>query len=174
MNKKMTFNETVREAISLALIQLMNTKSFSHITISEIAKTAGVSRSSIYRNFSDKTEILREYLHNLYHTYFETERILKHFPNQSEMHDFLLPRFRFVKQNRAIFSALYKNNMLFYIFEQMDPELILLLSGQDSSISPYYISMFSGSYAAIINHWIRNDFAETEEKMVEIFSSYPR
>ena len=172
MEKTYTFNETVREAIALALIQLMKTKPFLQISISEIAKVAGVSRSSIYRNFNGKEQILISYIHNLYNNYFLTEDILHYFPEQKDIQRFLFPRFRFIKQNRDFFTVLRKNNLLYYIFEQMEPELILLLNGQDSTHSPYYISMFSGSYAAIISRWIDNDFRESEDEMVEIFSSY--
>lgn len=173
MKNKLTFNESVREAIALALIQLMKTKPFSQITISEIAKLAGVSRSSIYRNFNSKEQVLISYIHDLYNNYFLTEDILHYFPEQADMHRFLLPRFRFIKQNRDFFTVLHKNNLLYYIFEQMEPNLLLLLNGQDSTHSPYYLSMFAGSYAAIIGRWINNDFKESEDEMVEIFSSYP-
>jgi hypothetical protein len=37
MNSKMTLNETVREALGIALIQVMESKPFSDITIQEIA-----------------------------------------------------------------------------------------------------------------------------------------
>lgn len=173
MKNKLTFNQTVREAIALSLIQLMKNKTFSQITISEIAQKAGVSRSSIYRNFNSKEEILNCYIHDLYHNFFQNEAIPQQFHKNVDRTQFLLPRFYFIKKHHDVFSVLHKNGMLYYIFEQMSPELILLLSGLDSAISPYYISMYAGSYAAIIGHWINNDFKETEEEMVKIFSSYP-
>ena len=174
MKRNLSFNQTVREAIALSLIFLMKTKPFSQITISEIAQKAGVSRSSIYRNFNTKEEILTTYVYELYHDFFQSEDIPLHFPDDSNMKDFLLPRFRFIRKHSEIFSVLYKNGMLYYTFEQMSPELVLLLSGQTPSISPYYIAMFSGSYAAIIARWIESNFYESEEEMVKIFSSYPR
>lgn len=173
MEKKLTFNESVREAIALALIKLMKTKPFSEISISEIAKVAGVSRSSIYRNFDSKEQILINHIQDLYNHYFLSEDILHYFPEKADLHRFLLPRFRFIKQQKDFFTVLHKNNLLYYTFEQMDSELILLLNGQDSSPSPYYLSMFAGSYAAIISRWVDNGFKESEEEMVEIFSSYP-
>ena len=173
MKDKITLNETIREAISIALIQLMKTKSFSEISISEITRIAGVSRSSFYRNYDSKEQILICYIHDLYHNFFHTENILRHFPDQSGLQEFLLPRFRFIKENREFFTVLHKNNLLYYIFDEMEPDLILLLSGQNASISKYYLSMFAGSYAATIRHWIHNDFQESEEEMAAIFADYP-
>ena len=73
--QKITMNETVREAIAQALIRLMKTTPFAQISISEIAKVAGVSRSSIYRNYDSKEQILHSHIHALYHSYFEEEKV---------------------------------------------------------------------------------------------------
>ncbi|MBR2029396.1 MAG: TetR family transcriptional regulator C-terminal domain-containing protein, partial [Clostridia bacterium] len=39
--------------------------------------------------------------------------------------------------------------------------------------SKYYRAMFAGACAGIIRKWVDNNFAESEEEMVEIFSSFP-
>lgn len=174
MKKNLTLNETVREAIALALIQLMKKKPFAHISISEIAKVAGVNRSSIYRNFNSKEQILNDYITTLYSNYFHEEDVLHRFSEQADIQHFLVPRFRFIKQNREFFTVLQKNNLLYYIFEQMEPELVLLLSGRDASISEYYLAMFSGAYAGTVRQWITNDFKESEEEMAAIFATPPK
>ena len=51
MKEKMTVNETVREALAVALLKLMRTKPLEDITISELVNVAGVGRNSFYRNF---------------------------------------------------------------------------------------------------------------------------
>lgn len=51
--------ETVAERrIAVALLGLLNVKSFDRISISEITDKAGVSRVSYYRHFSSKEDIL--------------------------------------------------------------------------------------------------------------------
>ena len=49
--KNITYNQTVKEAIALALLQLMNQKPFAEITISEIVKIAGWAPSLIHLQF---------------------------------------------------------------------------------------------------------------------------
>ena len=61
---KMTYNQTVKEAIAIALVQLMKRKNFEDISVSEIVKIAGVGRSSFYRNFESKKDVLSYYIHN--------------------------------------------------------------------------------------------------------------
>ena len=58
-------NKIVTESITLALIQLMEKKDFHDISITELTKRAGVGRVSFYRNFEDKTDVLRKYLNDI-------------------------------------------------------------------------------------------------------------
>ena len=97
MKNKLTFNDTVCEALSLALLQLMKYKSFHQITITEIVKVAGVSRSSFYRNFTSKEQMLFTYISTLYHDFFQMEEVLQQVNSLEEIQDFLIPRFRFIK-----------------------------------------------------------------------------
>ena len=54
----------VRTQVTAALLKLMETTSYQAISISELACAAEVSRSSVYRNFADKDDVLRQYLKN--------------------------------------------------------------------------------------------------------------
>ena len=75
MKTKTTLNETVREALGIALLQLMETRPFHAITVSEIAGVAGVSRSSFYRNFTDKHQLLTSHITALYRSFFRDTEI---------------------------------------------------------------------------------------------------
>lgn len=174
MKNKLTYNETVCEALAIALIQLMERKDVAQITISEIVKLAGVSRSSFYRNFESKEELLCEYIIGLYHDYFNSEKMREHASGTLDKRSFMLPRFRFIKEHRNIFSALYENDMLYYFFAQTESDLILFLCGQREDLSPYHRSMLSGACAGVVRKWIENGFEETEEEMTDIFIDTPK
>lgn len=51
-------NRITRECIQSALVVLMSEKPFDKITITEIVKKSGVSRTAFYRNFTSKEDIL--------------------------------------------------------------------------------------------------------------------
>ena len=53
MKEVMSVNETVREALAIALLKLMKSQEFAKITVSDIVRVAGVGRSSFYRNFGE-------------------------------------------------------------------------------------------------------------------------
>lgn len=48
--------------IQEALLQLIQQKEYEKITITDIAKRAGVTRISFYRNFESKDDILKQAL----------------------------------------------------------------------------------------------------------------
>ena len=173
MENNITLNKVVIESIELALIQLMTKKPFSQISISEIVKAAGVSRSSFYRNFESKEQTLTSYIHGQYKDFFNAKDIISVYPKQPDIDGFLLPRFSFIKEHRDFFTVLRRNNLLYYIFEQLDPAILSLMCGQDYSSSHYYFAMFAGSCASVVQAWIDNDFRETEEEMAAIFANHP-
>ncbi len=174
MKEKMSVNETVREALAIALLQLMKNKELSEISISEIVKVAGVGRSSFYRNFESKEHLLSSYIIDLYREYFREKNVPLQISDANEVEVFLTPRFNFIKEHREIFKALYKNGMLYYLFNRLEDDLILLLCGQSEETSSYYRAMFSGSCAGIIRHWIEQDFHESIEDMVKLFANPPK
>ena len=59
MNNKES-NQLTRECLQLALMHLMGEHPYEKITVSEIVRRAGVSRTAFYRNYTDKEDILHE------------------------------------------------------------------------------------------------------------------
>ncbi|MBF2482652.1 helix-turn-helix transcriptional regulator, partial [Listeria seeligeri] len=53
-----------------ALLDLLKTKPYSAITITEITKRAGVARLTLYRNFENKDQILLARSNYLFEEYF--------------------------------------------------------------------------------------------------------
>lgn len=58
MNKRQEANLRVKARITAALLTLLNEKSISSITISEIISEAGVARASFYRNYASKESVI--------------------------------------------------------------------------------------------------------------------
>ncbi|MEE0391693.1 MAG: TetR/AcrR family transcriptional regulator [Lachnospiraceae bacterium] len=51
--------QIVIESLETALASLIETKNFSEISISELVKKAGIARSTFYRNYECKEDIIR-------------------------------------------------------------------------------------------------------------------
>lgn len=59
-NRKKTVGERTRvyDALTNTLLTILQTNSFSKITVNDLCKVAGVSRSTFYVYFSDKFDLL--------------------------------------------------------------------------------------------------------------------
>lgn len=69
MRRKSTTSEMMKQYIVEALFRLMKKKPFAEITIGEITKTAGVNRSTYYRHFESKEDILYYFLDGVMREY---------------------------------------------------------------------------------------------------------
>ena len=58
MNEELRYKDTVKEAIAIALVDLMGTRPLDQISVKDIVLRAGVGRSSFYRNFGRREDIL--------------------------------------------------------------------------------------------------------------------
>lgn len=58
MDKRKEANLRVKKSITTALLHLLQEKSISEITVSEIIAEAGVARASFYRNYATKESVI--------------------------------------------------------------------------------------------------------------------
>ena len=119
MEKEQNINECVIESITIALLKLMRKKSFLEIRVTEIVKLAGVGRTSFYRNFDSREDVLKKHINNLYSDYFLTHK-LPDLGDENDKRVHMLSRFRFVKRNAEFFVLLNRNGLLYEVFEAID------------------------------------------------------
>lgn len=161
-NNRNTPSSPTREWMQEALLRLLKTKDLSEITVTELTKTAGVSRVTFYRNYFDMADIIFDYLE-------DPDRGL---PSPHTV-DFYLPRFiqsyfQFFSENRDLVLCIQKNNLL--------PRLMITLENNIgaqaySLIAPYgfenqyEVSGLVGIFYKILLDWIRKGMKESIEEM---------
>ncbi len=82
MPKNNTHELTVQNLYA-ALLQLMERKPYKEISVTELVKTAGVSRMAFYRNYQDKSEILTDHLREIMCSYQERCHRIEHITEKS-------------------------------------------------------------------------------------------
>ncbi|MDR0637329.1 MAG: TetR/AcrR family transcriptional regulator [Spirochaetaceae bacterium] len=73
MRKKNTTTEILKDYMAQGLFILMRKKPFAAISIGEIAEKAGVNRSTYYRNFNSKDDIIKYFYNKI--TFEHLERV---------------------------------------------------------------------------------------------------
>ncbi len=168
MNNKES-NQMTRECLQLALIHLMAEHSYEKITVSEIVRRAGVSRTAFYRNYTNKEDILNELGRNLVQRISElTER-----PELYEAPKMWFKNvFRIIRDNKETIALLDQAGI-----HQKDlfsgKSIVELLYPTMDTERKYTQLAAEAAFFQILISWFKDGMREDEEYManlcVEIF-----
>ena len=165
MRRKNTTHEMMMGYMAGALLELMLEKDYTKISIGEIAKKAGVDRSSYYRHFKSKEDIIS----------FFFDMVLKEsldgYTNLSSI-DFTL-------YIHSIYTAFfnYKNEILLIHYANLSFLLLDVLSkrfqfselaAQFPLTKQYELSYIIGGIYNNLIFWMSRDMKETPDELTEI------
>lgn len=71
MRRKAVTTEMLKAELAESLLELMAEKPFAEITVREIAEGAGVDRSTYYRHFATREDVLEDYLDGIVSRYID-------------------------------------------------------------------------------------------------------
>ncbi len=98
-------NRITKECIHSALVHLMGEKPFDKISITEIVRRSGVSRTAFYRNFSSKEAVLSDLAQQLLSGFTQIVMTAIHEDNPEELY---LQIFQLVEDNHQEFGLMLK------------------------------------------------------------------
>ena len=87
--------------IEKAMVDLLHQESFDHITTVELARAAGISRSSFYTHYKDKYDMIERYQQGLFH---QLEYIFEH--NREDVAVAITEVFQFLTQEPLLAALL--------------------------------------------------------------------
>jgi len=161
----MTLNETVKEAIMQSFIDLLRQKHYRSITISEIVEHRGVGRSSFYRNFKDKDDILIQYLLKLYEFPMDKHGI----DDVEKLREFLIARFRQFRDSQDLFDIMRENHVMCPLNTYLMACLVSNAAVFGTSRTRHQSAFFTGAGIGMLVQWIEDGFKESEEELADIF-----
>ena len=161
-------NQLTKECIEAALVMLMKDHDFDSISITDIIRRAGVSRSAYYRNYTSKQDILA----NIY------ERVATTIVDALSIE---LATQNMVNSYRVLFDKVQEISSLFEIIQmagmmdqfQMTVNAKYLQAIDVNSATEYYrVLSWIGSIFNIILGWMQRENRETPEQMAQICSQF--
>ena len=166
----MTNDENIRltrSYITQALFSLMKENEYGSISISDIAKKAGVSRATFYRHFDTKDQIVKEYFVS------ETNTFLKSVTGKPESKDdfyeILFTAFSQLKQQKKIFQRLMDAHMEEIYLDYLNDMLKVNQSMNRPDSFTYLSECIAGSLYNLSLAWVRNDCKESVRYMADGF-----
>ena len=165
MGSKSKTNLFLKECLADALIKLLETKPFDKITISEIVELAGVGRTTYFRNFSSKEEMLSFKFLLLWDRWADEHGLIK---RKAFSYGNLRPFFEFNYSIRPLLELVYKRNVQSALFMSFHSYMTPQLEPSEC----YRISFYSYGLFGLLEEWIAGGFAETPEEMEQIVLAF--
>lgn len=165
---KITTNTWTRKCLVNALMELLETKSLSAITITELTYRAGVSRMTYYRNYSSKDEIFSSYLSDILDSYSED---VQEWSDKGNYYDYknMLHCYSYFHTHRTFIRCLLKCGMGDLLLKAVTDYIVNTYYNPKRGKAFYYtLQAFAGSLYNIYIAWISNDTKESAEEMASI------
>ncbi len=163
MNNKES-NQLTRECLQLSLMHLMREHPYEKITVSEIVRRAGVSRTAFYRNYTEKEDILHELGNRLLNSIAE---ICEKPELHENPHQWFEDVFRTVREDKETIALFDQAGILKRELFSGRSITELLYPTTDTEIK--YIRLASESaFFQILISWFRDGMHESEQHMADI------
>lgn len=150
-----------RECIESALILLLESKTFGDISISELVKRAGVSRTAFYRNYESKEDVLQCALRDV------ANSILNKLALNPQSEAFWTTLFSEIKEYCPAIRLLLKAGLGHTILEEITAHAV---TKEDSNgiTARYGAILWAGAVYNVLVNWVMNGAQESAEDMAKI------
>lgn len=148
-----------QQVIFQALLRLMEQYPLQEITITQICQEAKISRTSFYRNYNRKEDVLAHHLEVLLSTIPHSDA--SHAVSAAQISDDI---FQFIYENR-VYLKLLQTHDVFFLYKEIalrnkenSPYMQRLYALYDMpALNAYLAQIFIETQFAIMEQWIRDD-----------------
>lgn len=175
-----------REAIKIALIELLEYQNFDTVTVKDLTTKANINRGTFYAHFQDKYDLMSQYqdeimmelrsiVHDNYSSVLHSVHVKNIVPQK-----IIISIFSYFRKNKRILRVLFglngdskfQDKMKDFIWETVFQESSEAILNKSRFLVPteYFISYVTSAHFGIIQKWLSNDCQESPEKMAEIIT----
>ena len=167
MDKRKEANLRVKEKITTALLHLLEQKSISQITITEIIQNAGVARASFYRNYSSKESVITTLIADVLKEFHEK---MKSDGEHFYTYENARMGFEFFDRYDQIVLDLHRfgyGSIILDMLNQFHEEVAGTMP--HTSIERYRLYIYIGSLYNTALMWLKTGKQESLEEITELF-----
>ncbi len=157
--------QLTREALETALLLLLENKSLSQITISELVSKAGVSRNAFYRNYKSKEDILEHLLNSVLRRIFNGLKLFDLNTQASQAWYYL---FTEAKKEEHLLKVIYNNHLLQVLTQLVTKKLKGYQRWKQNQQSHYTRLFWSNAIVSVLANWIKDGMRVSVEEMAAI------
>ena len=163
-------NRITKESIFTSLMILMEQKNFHEISITEIAKKAGVSRMAFYRNYNLMEDIIISHLDEFFEEY--SKQILSR--EKINNYEIVCLYFAYFRKHERLINNLNNSNSTNLILERCTGFLhllfqdIMFMRSCTSEEDRYCIEFLAGGFYKVLIEWAKSGMKESDDDMAKI------
>lgn len=156
-------NRITRECLQTALVLLLKEKRLEEITITELVKRSGVSRTAFYRNYTTKEDILTEIQNSLFEHIKSSLNSPYYIQNPRQ---WLVDYFTLATEKAELLTPLIQSNLKTLI--PLEQSVLATLFPPSDNFSHYMLLALEGALSSIFRNWFLSGRKETPEEMADI------
>lgn len=162
MRRKSVTSEMMKSYIADALLILMDSRNYTSITVGEIVEKAGVNRSTYYRHFEKKEDVITFFLDQISKDILEWDRARE---NSFEEH--LINVYKHYYKHKKQMLTIYRNNLSFLFLDILKKYLGAETHKSEQIATQYDIAFHIGGTFNHFMLWFSRDMDDTPEEMAE-------
>lgn len=150
----------LKECLADALIKLLHQKPIEKITIPEISKEALVGRTTYFRHFTSKNEMITFKLICLWNRWAEEHSIIE---QKKFTLDNAVDFFNFNYSIKNLLSLIYRHGLQSTVFDAF--YIVMKPQCGSNSFECYESRFYSYALFGLLDEWIKRGFHESVEQM---------
>ena len=156
-------DDIVRMKIANALVNLMLDRDYKSVSITEIAKEAGISRATFYRHFSSKVDVLYYCFDNIVLRFYRS--VSMDFDTVDGYREAVRHTFRTIRTYKRILRATIEADCTDFIRNYIDGQYARAYQKDGKvSITAY---IYSGAFSNVIIKWLEENCETPIDELTE-------
>lgn len=159
-----------RRYIILALAEIMRTKPFHEISVTEVCKKAGVSKNTFYRHFESLSDVIYRAIGEINDKMVEKYSKVNH----QTTDDFILYTCNIWYENRELYMGFTQEEVVYIIrgMIKKDAEDFLKIHNLEQKDDNLFCEFFATVFSMFLCWWSKEGFSETPEEIAKQIKFY--
>lgn len=164
----MVARNQAKDKLAYALFDLMRDTTYSRISVSALCTKASVERSTFYRNFESKSDVVELRILIIMNEYLASFLVGKTYT----FRDYMLALFKTFERNEAVFKTLFENNLGDLLLDSIQHSFDLISNVNEASNEErYHLSFHVGGIYNFVKQWVQRGMQDTPEQLTEYATS---
>ncbi len=156
-----TKSSFLKDTIADALVLLLEKKQLDEISVSEIVLKAGVNRSTYYRHYRNKQEVVRHFYSCLLDT------CLRSIDASFTIREYFIHIFRNFLQYKEHLRLLDQRSLTYLLLDEMNQRISFYHRDSEDDLLWFYSQYHIGGVFNAFCFWLREDMTTSPEELAE-------